>query len=173
MIADRQTHTDRQTSSSQYSVRLSCTGATTAEKLETSRGDCQSLYFSSFPPLIPASHYCPTHVSPTSFHTFLSFSPSVQRGGLVCFPQCPAKHDRQLQKLEGTKYTSSPLSPKLEGTRPTGPIGRGGSRQKYLGAWPGEALPSLPLLSFPTPLPFFFPPVSLPSWDLEECCKLT
>ena len=33
------------------------------------------------------------------------------------------KNNSQLQKLEGTEYTWSPLSPKLEGTRPTGPVG--------------------------------------------------
>ena len=46
-----------------------------------------------------------------------------RRHWALSFPQCSAKNDSQLQKLEGTEYTWSPLSPKLEGTRPTGPVG--------------------------------------------------
>jgi len=35
-----------------------------------------------------------------------------------------SKNDSELQKLEETKYSWSPLTPKLEGTRPVGPMHR-------------------------------------------------
>ena len=69
--------------------------------------------------------YCSTHACfkrslPTYFFpSLLKFSKEVL-GSTVGFPQCPAKkNESRLQKLDGTKYTWSPLSPKLDGTRRT------------------------------------------------------
>jgi len=61
----------------------------------------------------------------TSLLLFPSHLNTARRlAGNVCgCPHCP-QNNSQLQKLEGTKYTWSPRSPKLERTRPTSHIGR-------------------------------------------------
>jgi len=100
-------------------------GATTAEKLEgTLRGvdadplPCLPLFISRPPPIIAPPMFQPFS-SLLFFPSTLKSSNEVWRSS-VGFPQCTAKNDRQLQKLEGTKYTWSPLCPKFEGTRTTG-----------------------------------------------------
>ena len=71
---------------------------------------------------LPLLLLCFTH----SLLLLFSPLPWIQLGGLGGnFLGCPTKkNDSQLKKLDGTKYTWSLWSPKLEGTRPTGPIGR-------------------------------------------------
>ena len=80
-------------------------------------GGCRSpFFFSSVPP--PSSVVAPPMFCPFPFLLFfpspLKFSQEVC-GSTVSFPLCPANNDSQLHKLEGTKYTRSPWSPKLEG----------------------------------------------------------
>jgi len=104
------------------------TGATTAEKSEGTSGGVDDNLLSFLLHPFPVSRYCSTHVSPIPFPILLSFSPfkfSQVFGSTVSFLHCPAiKNGSQLQKLEGTKYTWSPLSARLDGTRPTGPVVR-------------------------------------------------
>ena len=69
--------------------------------------------------LPPTFHPIP---DPLFFPSPLKFSKEVW-GSTVCFPRRPAKNGSQSQKLEGTKYIWSTRSLKLEGTRPTDPIG--------------------------------------------------
>ena len=81
----------------------------------------------SLPLFLP---YCSTHVLPIPFPTPLYFVSTLnlarRSGGKHCMPSrvqyLVGKNNSQSQKLEGTKYTWSPISSKLEGTRPTGPV---------------------------------------------------
>ena len=53
--------------------------------------------------------------------TSLSSQAGSFREQAVSFPHCLEKrNENHCESLEGTKYTWSPRSPKLEGTRPTG-----------------------------------------------------
>ena len=75
-------------------------------------------------------------IAPPPFHPFpfpsLLFFPSLLLKlskevweSTVSFPQCPAKKCHPVAKVGGDQiYTRSPWSPKLQGTRPTGPMGR-------------------------------------------------
>jgi len=104
-------------------ISVAARGITAAEKLEgASSGVDTDLFpypppFLSRLPLLP--HPCFTHsLSYSSF--LLSLNTDIDGfGKFVGLPTLPSEEKRQ----SDAKYTWSPRSPKLEGTRPRGPIG--------------------------------------------------
>jgi len=101
---------------------------TTAEKLEgTSTGvDTDPLLFP--PPSLPTPLlFRPCFYPLPSPFLFTQPPRSIQLeglGNLLGCPRCPEKKNySQFQTFEGTKYTWSPICPKLARTRPTGRVG--------------------------------------------------